>query len=193
MKFLEVQKWFVDAGFEIKAQHQVENQYWPSAYVELRKNNPWWLVDTQFGQIKIGKRKSVVSISWEDTLVRAEVTMDDVTKDNTMVHAWSEKNIQTYLKDLRILAEETAKITPVKLTIHAHSRDCNSIKVHNADGSEIELSEFTHGYVPYHMDIGGGDDLQLEIDIATGQILNWSSYTVKSRIAELLKGEDDDN
>lgn len=80
---------------------------------------------------------------------------------------------------------------PVKLTILAHSRDCNSMNVVHADGWELNLAAFTHGYVPLGMCIGGGDDVELEIDIETGQILNWDASKVKARIAELLDDDDD--
>jgi len=30
------------------------------------------------------------------------------------------------------------------------------------------------GYVPYDMCIGGGDDIELEIDVETGRTVNWN-------------------
>lgn len=191
MTFLEVQKLFIDAGFKIKAQHQIENQYWPVAYVERREADPWWLVDTQFGQIKIGKRKHVVSISWEVSSFCGSVTSDDVTQDDDLVHAWSPEKAQEYLTELCTLMATNAAVTPVKLTIMAHSRDCNHIEVTTASGTSINLTDYTTGYVPLGMCIGGSDDLELQIDVVTGQILNWNASKVKSRIQEII-GEDKD-
>lgn len=80
---------FEMAGFEVKSVHELPNGYWPDAYVELRRDNPWWLIETEIGLVKIGWRKRVISIDWSATPYRIVVTEKDVTKDETMVHAWS--------------------------------------------------------------------------------------------------------
>jgi hypothetical protein len=92
---------FLLAGFEVKNLYQIGNQYWPEAYVEERKRDPWWLVQTPAGLVKIGWRKRVISIDWEDTPVRVEVTTDQVTKDKTMVHAYSFGKAVDYVTQLR--------------------------------------------------------------------------------------------
>jgi hypothetical protein len=79
---------FEMAGFEVKSVHELPNGYWPEAYTELRRNNPWWLIETQIGLVKIGWRKRVINIDWSATAYRIVVTEDDVTKDETMVHAY---------------------------------------------------------------------------------------------------------
>ena len=35
------------------------------------------------------------------------------------------------------------------------------------------------GYVPFDIGIGGNDEVDLEIDMETGQILNWSPLTIE--------------
>lgn len=48
-----------------------------------------------------------------------------------------------------------------------------------------EFEEFSKdGYVPENIGIGGGDYIELEIDIETGQILNWN--TTEDQIIEAL-------
>lgn len=101
MKREEAQALFLLAGFNAKAFHELPNGYWPDAYVELRRENPWWLVMTDLGAIKIGWRKRVISISWSDTALRKEITSDDVTKDSALVHAWSVVKALEYLTALR--------------------------------------------------------------------------------------------
>ena len=79
---------------------KIENQYWPPAYEEEKKNSPWWLVRTNKGLIEIGWRKRVISIDWKDTGVHKVLTDDDVTKGRQMVHAYSEEKALEYLKAL---------------------------------------------------------------------------------------------
>lgn len=197
MKEYEINALFLEAGFEIKSAQQIENQYWPKDYVALRAENPWWLVTTEYGVIKIGWRKRVISINWEATAIRVEVTSDDVTKDNDMVHAYSMGKALEYLTELRemAVAQGVAYVEPIpiptKLVICAHSRDCNNVTAYDVEGSSIELTSFTHGYVPLGMCIGGGDDIELEIDVATGTILNWDAEKVRARITEMTKVEEE--
>lgn len=93
---------FILAGIPIAKLHRLENKYWPDSdhYADIRRRSPWWLVQTQHGPVEIGWRKRVVSIRWEDTPVRFCVTPDDVTKDETMVHAWSYAKAVEYLTTL---------------------------------------------------------------------------------------------
>jgi hypothetical protein len=76
------------------------NQYWPDTYVEARKQHPWWLVQTSRGMVELGWRKRVISIDWADTDVRQVLTEDEVTKDQTMVHAYSYAKAVEYLSVL---------------------------------------------------------------------------------------------
>jgi len=102
---------FLLAGFNAKRFHRLENKYWPDSYIELRRNYPWWLAITEFGPIEIGWRKRVISIDWRDTTARVEVTEDDVTKDTTMVHAYSYVKALQYLTTLA--AAQRAALTAV--------------------------------------------------------------------------------
>lgn len=203
MKFLEVQELLTTAGFELYMLKPIENQYWPTNehYKELREANPWWIATTEYGDIKIGNRKRVMAINWSETEIRGEVTAHNVTKDSTMVHAHSSVDALAYLTELysiamRCLGPGKRKLPIEKkfdaktLTISAHSRDCNNIEAIHKDGSVFTLTDFTHGYVPKGMGIGGGDDIGFEIDIATGQILNWNENMVRVRIQEIIDGDD---
>lgn len=101
---------FEMAGFEVKSIHELPNDYWPEAYTDLRKANPWWLIETQFGLIEIGWRKRVISIHWSSTAMRVEVTTDNVTKDADMVHAWGYPKALEYLAALKNHARAAAEI-----------------------------------------------------------------------------------
>ena len=72
---------------------------WMSDY-RWRNASPAWLVKTSYGLIQIGWRKRVIAIEWSDTPIRTIVTDDNVTKSDTMVHAWSEETALKYLKAL---------------------------------------------------------------------------------------------
>lgn len=89
------------AGLRPDRMWELANNYWPDtpSYDSVRR--PWWLCKTYIGLIRIGWRKRVLSIDWEDTGIKAIVTDDDVTKEETMVHAWSQEKAVEYMKHLR--------------------------------------------------------------------------------------------
>jgi hypothetical protein len=44
----------------------------------------------------------------------------------------------------------------------------------------VHIGDVDHdGYVPYDLGIGGGDYIELEINIETGQIINWKPLTIE--------------
>lgn len=90
---------FVLAGIAVKHAEELPNNYWPKVpeYQKLRDESPWWLAMTEFGPIKIGWRKRVISIEWPSTEVRAFVTEDDTTKSEDYVHAWTYAKAVEYL------------------------------------------------------------------------------------------------
>lgn len=91
-----VEAWFISAGFPKPARmYCLANEYDPE------RDDPWWLVETNLGMIKIGWRKRVINIDWSATAIRKVVTDEDVTKDETMVHAWSTLKAIEYLTVLR--------------------------------------------------------------------------------------------
>ncbi len=102
---------FLLAGFEVEKTYEIANGYWPEAYHELRRDNPWWLMKTEHGLIKIGWRKRVISIDWSDTHYRAGVvgegiwpntiTEDEVTRSETNIHAYTYFKALEYLTKLR--------------------------------------------------------------------------------------------
>lgn len=57
------------------------------------------------------------------------------------------------------------------IVMSAWSRDCNSWYWYPAGQPGIEVVE---GYVPDIGFVGGGDELRICVDVATGQILNWN-------------------
>ena len=98
-----VEALFLLAGIEVFSMHELKNGYDPE-----RTNDPWWLVHTPFGLVKIGWRKRVISINWEDSRLQIVITEDEVTKNEEMVHAWSYPKALEYLNALRKHAERTA-------------------------------------------------------------------------------------
>ena len=55
------------------------------------------------------------------------------------------------------------------LTFQAKCSDLCSTYYTDKDGNDTE----SDGYVPRDIGVGGGDYVELEIDMKTGQILNW--------------------
>ena len=52
--------------------------------------------------------------------------------------------------------------------------------------------EYGPDYVPRELGIGGGDYLELRIDIDTGQILDWKPID-NNKLRDILKGRDEDD
>lgn len=103
---------FAIAGIEIESIFKLANEYWPEHpdYEEIRRKNPWWLIKTRYGLIKIGWRKRVIKIDWSDTKLEKIITADDVTKDKSRVHAWTYTKALEYLIELSVsLAREYPK------------------------------------------------------------------------------------
>lgn len=113
----KVRALFTLAGIEVLRVWKLPNRYWPDddRYAELRRNSPWFLVKTPHGMIEIGWRKRVMNIDWSDTPVRDVVTEDEVTKDKTMVHAWTELKAAEYLQTLAIRLDRLSATDVQKL------------------------------------------------------------------------------
>ncbi len=101
----QVRSIFTLARIKVDKLWQLTNKYWPDSYLKERAASPWWLVRSRIGLIEIGWRKRVISIDWRDCVVRGIVTEDDVTKDETHVHAWDEFKAIEYLRKLNQLWE----------------------------------------------------------------------------------------
>jgi hypothetical protein len=104
------------AGFHVGRTWELPNGYWPrnEHYAQIRADNPWWLVQTEIGPIQIGWRKRVISIDWGACSfghmpVRGIVTEDDVTKEDTLVHAYTMAKAVEYLTALRSMAVNPKK------------------------------------------------------------------------------------
>lgn len=71
------------------------------------------------------------------------------------------------------------------LEIYAHSRDCNGVYVRDGEGNEIVLAD--GHYVPFGIGIGGGDSVELTIDIETGKVVGWDPEKFKRGLATLVE------
>jgi len=63
--------------------------------------SPWLLVSTSTGFIKIGWRKRGIKIDWSETKIRKIISDDEVTNDETSIHAWSYIKAAEYLSNLK--------------------------------------------------------------------------------------------
>lgn len=98
----EVAGLFSIAKIPWSAIHAIPNEYWGTieAYKEIAEKNPWYLVMTPKGNIKIGPRKRVIDIDWSDTNIRKILSSDDVTKETDYIHAWTLDKASEYLNEL---------------------------------------------------------------------------------------------
>jgi hypothetical protein len=57
-----------------------------------------------------------------------------------------------------------------------------------------EVLAETDDYVPRNMGIGGGDYIELDIDIKTGKVLNWDNIKPSKKILDnFLNGDEEDD
>jgi hypothetical protein len=92
---------FLLAGFEVEKTFQIENKYWPEAYVELRKASPWWLVKTEYGMIEIGWQETGYVSEQNGEHTYDSITDDNVTRGPCDVHAYSVPKAVEYMTALR--------------------------------------------------------------------------------------------
>jgi hypothetical protein len=80
---------------------EIPNGYWGDDH-PAGVLNPWLLVTTRIGVFKVGFRKRVIELSWEDTDAKSvdgdEIFKDEgVTVEQSMVHAWSFEKLGEYI------------------------------------------------------------------------------------------------
>ena len=94
------------AGLKPERMWELANGYWPDAptYDDVRTS--WWLAQTSIGLVRLGWRKRVIEIDWNETGIKATVTEDDVTKGSTVVHAYSQAKAVEYPTRLREAAQK---------------------------------------------------------------------------------------
>jgi hypothetical protein len=100
----EIDAIFALAGLDVRRVWELANGYWPLAPDYDAVRAPWWLLDVDaLGLVQIGRRKRVIAIDWEACSFRGVVTADDVTKGDTMVHAYTTEKAVEYLRELKRL------------------------------------------------------------------------------------------
>jgi len=136
---------FLLAGIEIKSFHQLPNGYCGDLCCPHR---PWMLAETKYGLIRIGWRKSVISIEWPNSVVtisgkavkpKADEWVTDLGDGG--VHAWGYAKAVEYLSEFRRLAEQAL-----------------AIKEGDANLSKEELKEYRELSAQYKVEIGAFDN-----------------------------------
>lgn len=78
---------------------RIPNEYWAGDV-----HNPWLIVTTPVGHIKLGWRKRVINIDWSSTIIEAKAEDlfpdEDVTKYDKSIHAWGYEKAQEYINKL---------------------------------------------------------------------------------------------
>lgn len=99
----EVQKIYSDAGVTAIFIESLPNGYCSRPCC---LNKPWFRVTSSIGHVVIGWRKSVMSISWKDSLIKASgmelFPTEDVTRLETEVHAWGTEKATKYIRRLHL-------------------------------------------------------------------------------------------
>ena len=99
---------FEQAGLGPIYTEEIENEYGPKSSEET-VNQPWFLVTTRIGHIKIGWRRSVINLDWSRTVVKAsgeelfpkeEGDRDERAWEGCYIHAHGYEKAVEYLKVL---------------------------------------------------------------------------------------------
>lgn len=75
--------------------------YWAITNKYHDEGEDWILAQTDIGLIEMGWRKRVINIDWSHTGIRF-LFEDDVTKDETFIHAYGYDKAVHYLTDLKL-------------------------------------------------------------------------------------------
>lgn len=82
--------------------------------------------------------------------------------------------------------------TAKTMAIFAKTRDAANVQVKDQDGQNI--LHVDGDYVPYGFGIGGGDYLELTIDVETGTVIGWDPEKFKQGVSEwLVQNKEDDD
>ncbi|MNI67733.1 hypothetical protein D3C73_1233800 [compost metagenome] len=81
--------------------------------------------------------------------------------------------------------------TAKTIVLMAKTRDACNVQVLDNDGDRIY--HIDGDYVPYGFGIGGGDYLELTIDIETGKVVGWNPETFKKAFEERLQKDIDED
>jgi hypothetical protein len=77
---------------------EIDNEYMIHPY---SKYYPWYVVTTPKGRIKIGWRKRVLNICWDDSIIKEKAEDlfpdEDVTKFDKTIHAWGYDKAREYI------------------------------------------------------------------------------------------------
>jgi len=88
---------FASAGLDHVFVKEIPNEYWPETYHLERLVNPWYLITTKVGTFKVGWRKRVLNLSWEDTILNVDgnkvFNSNEQTCGNNYVHCSNEADL----------------------------------------------------------------------------------------------------
>jgi hypothetical protein len=82
--------------------------------------------------------------------------------------------------------KNTKKVEVATLSISGKTRDLCFVGLYDEDGNKIKEHD---GYVPEFIPGCGGDYIDCDIDINTGQILNWKVW--KEELESFINGDED--
>jgi hypothetical protein len=94
---------FYSAGFDIIYMMEIPNEYHGEDSIE-NMYDPWYLVTTRIGHIKVGWRKRVIVLDWERTILNNTEDLfpdENVTQVPKAIHAWGYVKLDEYLKKLK--------------------------------------------------------------------------------------------
>lgn len=89
---------------------------------------------------------------------------------------------------MKINRKKVVEVEAKVLKIHAKPCDAGNYTLMDTQGEEIHDHD---GYVPSFFPGGGGDYIEFDVDIETGQILNWKAPTAK-QLEKFIAGSDDE-
>ena len=87
---------------------------------------------------------------------------------------------------MEINIEKKVKVNAKTLVVCGKTSDCCTVQLLDQDGAILKDHD---GYVPSGLGIGSGDYIELNVDLDTGQILNWKKPS-SERVEEFIRGDE---
>lgn len=104
----EFQKAFDDAGFDVIFMEAIPNEYCGEGSAEALCD-PWYIVTTRIGHIKVGWRRRVIVLDWQRTTINNTEELfpdENVTQVPSAIHAYGYEKLTSYLKKLKTESQE---------------------------------------------------------------------------------------
>lgn len=110
----QFRKIFEEAAIDVTKVTPTKNEY-----CSCENCAPWYIFETPLGKFKVGWRKRVINLAWEELIKELPVRIfsrEKVTQGATYIHCWGYDAMLKYLKRIKKALDGKSKKIPKKIT-----------------------------------------------------------------------------